>query len=288
MLADGTAIRSMRPADAPAVHALAMRAFDDLNLRGGRPADPHPPLEGAHARILRLVESDPGGAFVAERGGDLVGAALALMREGLWGLSLLVIHPGAQSGGVGTRLLGEAVAYGAQARGGVILSSEDGRALRAYARAGFDLHPVIEATGRPRPLEAPSHIRPGGLDDLPLAAAVDRAVRGAAHGADLEVMLRHGAQMLVAPGRGYALVSGGVVRLVAAHDEPAAADLLRAAIASTPEDGRADVTWITSAQQGWALPVVLEAGLELRPGGAVLLRGEVGPFRPYLPTGAYL
>ncbi|MDP9385541.1 MAG: GNAT family N-acetyltransferase, partial [Actinomycetota bacterium] len=113
-------------------------------------------------------------------------------------------------------------------------------------------------------------------------------VRGAAHGADLEVMLRHGAAMLVAPGRGYALVSGGAVRLVAAHDEPAAADLLRAAIATTPEGGRADVMWISSAQQRWALPVVLEAGLELRPGGAVFLRGEVGPFRPYLPTGAYL
>ncbi len=101
-------------------------------------------------------------------------------------------------------------------------------------------------------------------------------------------MLRHGSQMLVAPGRGYALVAGGNVRVVAAHDEPAAADLLRAALASTPEGGRADVMWITSAQQRWALPVVLEAGLELRPGGAVFVRGKVGPFRPYLPTGAYL
>jgi len=30
------------------------------------------------------------------------------------------------------------------------------------------------------------------------------------------------------------------------------------------------------------------ARLELRPSGAVLLRGDVGPFRPYLPGGAYL
>lgn len=288
MLAGGTSIRPMQPADAPAVHELAMRAFDDLNLRGGRPPDAHPAPEGAHARILRLIDTDPGGAFVAERDGTLVGAALALLRDGVWGLSLLVVDPEAQSGGVGGRLLAETLAYGAAARGGIILASEDPRALRAYARAGFALHPVVEATGPPRPLTAARYVRPGGPDDLPLSEAVDRAVRGAAHGADLEVMLRHGTAMLVAPGRGYALVGGGSVRLVAAHDEPAAADLLRAAIASTPEGGRADVAWISSAQQAWALPVVLEAGLALRPGGAVFLRGDVGRFRPYLPSGAYL
>jgi hypothetical protein len=33
----------------------------------------------------------------------------------------------------------------------------------------------------------------------------------------------------------------------------------------------------------------MAAGLELRAGGgAIFLDGEVGPFRPYLPSGAYL
>ena len=33
---------------------------------------------------------------------------------------------------------------------------------------------------------------------------------------------------------------------------------------------------------------MLDAGLALKPGGAVFVRGDVGPFAPYLPSGAYL
>jgi hypothetical protein len=33
---------------------------------------------------------------------------------------------------------------------------------------------------------------------------------------------------------------------------------------------------------------VLDAGLVLKPGGAVFVRGDVGPLTPYLPSGAYL
>ena len=45
--------------------------------------------------------------------------------------------------------------------------------------------------------------------------------------------------------------------------------------------------WITSAQQ-WAVDVAVAARLELQPSGAICLRGDIGPFRPYLPGGAYL
>ena len=45
--------------------------------------------------------------------------------------------------------------------------------------------------------------------------------------------------------------------------------------------------WIT-ALQGWAIPPVLDAGLSLASEGAVFVRGDVGPFQPYLPSGAYL
>jgi len=36
------------------------------------------------------------------------------------------------------------------------------------------------------------------------------------------------------------------------------------------------------------MDVVLEAGLQLRPSGGTFVRGDVGPMRPYLPSGAYL
>jgi hypothetical protein len=73
---------------------------------------------------------------------------------------------------------------------------------------------------------------------------------------------------------------------VAAHGDDVAA-LLRACLASA--GGReASVEWITGAQ-GWAVEPCLDAGLELRSDcGAVCLAGDVGPFAPYLPSGAYL
>jgi hypothetical protein len=132
-------------------------------------------------------------------------------------------------------------------------------------------------------------LRAGAAADLELTDAIDRAVRGAAHGEDLLAAVEADHELLVLPDRGYAVVRDGVVRLLAAFDEESARDLLRSLLARTRRAGRqAVVEWITSAQ-GWAVDVCVEAGLELRTGaGAVFLGGEVGPFRPYLPSGAYL
>ncbi|MBA2515167.1 MAG: GNAT family N-acetyltransferase [Solirubrobacterales bacterium] len=287
----GIVVRSMRLDDAPQLHDLARRAFSDLEKRFGAPRsvqhDSPARVERGIARIRHLVTTDPGGAPVAERGGFLVGASLALLRDGLWGLSLLLVDPRAQSGGLGSQLLRAALDYGSAARGGIILASQDARALRAYARAGLALHPAVEGRGEPHPVASPASVRTGGPDDLSLTETVDRAVRGAAHGPDIQALLESGARMLVVEGRGYAMASGGELRLLAATDEPAAADLLRAFMAGTPAGETAVVKWVTSIQ-GWALPVLLEARLELRLSGAVFLRGDVGPFCPYLPNGAYL
>ena len=67
-------------------------------------------------RFRRLLDADPGGAWVAERDGALAGAALALLREGLWGLSLLVVDPPAQGAGAGRELLRAGVGATATAR----------------------------------------------------------------------------------------------------------------------------------------------------------------------------
>jgi GNAT superfamily N-acetyltransferase len=280
-------IRPMREEDVPAVHATGMAAFEDLDRRLGAYPGPPPAASEAHARFLHLLATDPGGAWVADRDGEVVGSAVAILREGIWGLSFLVVDPGAQSGGTGRALLARAWEYGQGARGWIVLSSKDPRAIRAYARLGLDVHPCLSATGRPRAAAMPDGVRPGTLADLPLTAEVDRAVRGAPHGDDLRVPIGTGADFLVLPGRGYAFVRQGAVKLLAATDEEAARDLLRAAIASAG-DGEANVEWISAAQR-WAVGVCLEAGLELQPTtGPVFTGGEVGPFRPYLPSGAYL
>ena len=136
-----------------------------------------------------------------------------------------MVSPDAQSSGVGRELLARAREYGDDARGWIVLASRDPRALRSYARLGLDLHPALAARGRPRRVTPPPEVRPGTLADLPLTAEVDRAVRGAAHGDDIAALLESGSELLVLPERGYAVIrDGGVIRLLAAHDEDGGGD----------------------------------------------------------------
>jgi GNAT superfamily N-acetyltransferase len=282
-------IRPMRREDALATHEVSVETFADLERRilHEEPGPPPPPEPGL-VRINQLLDRDPGGAWVAEEDGRVVGAALALDREGVWGLSLLIVLPDYQSHGIGRALLDAALRYaGGGRRGGIILASPDPRALRAYARAGFDAHPCLDASGHPYVADRPPGVRDGDASDLPLTEAVDRVVRGAAHGSDIEAFLRADSRLLVVPERGYVVVGSSGVRLLAALDDEAARDLVLAALHAAPPGAETTVEWITSAQQ-WVVQPVLGAGLTLRPGGAVFLRGDVGPFTPYLPNGAYL
>jgi GNAT superfamily N-acetyltransferase len=280
-------LRPMRVEDVPAVHETATAAFHHLEAQLRQPPHPPPDPEMVYIRHAHLVRTDPEGAWVAEDERGIAGCALAIRREDVWGLSLLIVRPDVQSAGVGTALLNRANEYAAGARGRIILSSPDPRAIRAYARLGLEVHPSLNASGVPRHVTTPEGIRTGNQDDIPLTEAVDRYVRGAAHGADIGAQLDMGQTLLIAPERGYAVVGEGELRLLAAFDDEAASDLLRAALA-TADGGQAMISWITSSQQ-WAARVCLAAGLELSTNaGAVFVDGDVGPFRPYLPSGAFL
>jgi GNAT superfamily N-acetyltransferase len=280
--------RPMREDDVVPARELMEATFADLARRFHEPVQPPGDPESGHVRLRRILATDPGGSWVTDDGaGALTGVALAIMREGVWGLSLLVVRPDLQSAGTGTALLRRTLDYGADARGAIILASADPRALRAYARAGFALHPVVSAWGTPRDVAPAPEVRPFTADDHPLAAAVDRVVRGAAHGGDLDALAAGGCELLTYPERGYAVHRRGDVKTIAAFDDHAAAALLRTVLARIPAGGAAEVDWMTAAQQ-WAIEVAVAARLELRPAGAVFLRGDVGAFRPYLPGGAYL
>jgi GNAT superfamily N-acetyltransferase len=277
----------MRDADVPAAHDLASATFADLDRRLGEPSRPARDPASAYVRFRHLLSTDPGGAWVAEHDGRLVGCALALVREGIWGLSQLVVHPDMQSAGLGRALLRSAHDYGGSAvRGRIVLASADARALRAYVRLGLTAHPSLCAQGVPRAVSEPPGVRAGTLADLPLTEAVDRRVRGAAHGGDIAALLDAGSTLLVAPGRGYAVTETGELRLLAAVDDAAARELLVAVLAHAGA-GRFAVHWLTGAQD-WAVRTCVEAGLELSLDGAVFLAGDVGPFRPYIPSGPYV
>jgi GNAT superfamily N-acetyltransferase len=270
-------IRRMRLEDAGRVEDVAYGV-----LGHHRPArDQVERKARALLRFARYLELDPGGQWVAEIDGEVVGSANAIMREGLWGLGLFAVAPEHQGRGVGRMLLDAALAYGEGARGGWIMSSEDPRAMRRYALAGFDLRPCVAAAGVLR-TDLP-FVEADASGDLRATESISRAVRGAAHGDDLAGLP---GRLLTLPG-GFAIHEEGSVRVLAALDDDTATRLLRACFAQAPRGATVQIDLLTAGQD-WAIRPCLESGLALSPGGAVFTRGDVGPMRPYVPTGSWL
>jgi ribosomal protein S18 acetylase RimI-like enzyme len=275
-------VRRLAATDLTAVGALAAAAF-------GIVLDSPRASARWRGRLSHPFETDPGGSFVALEDGRIVGVAQAIQRERLWVLSTLAVDPRAQSAGVGRALLARALDYGAPAEG-LIVSSNDARALRLYAQAGFTLLPTFHAQGPPRGEQAP--VPPDGLRELgpgqlePLAA-ISREVRGAPHTAELEFALSRGGRLLALEGRGFAVATPGQgVWALAARDGDAARALLWNALTLVGESDRPSVRWLTGGQR-WAVEVAVDAGLRLTSWGALCVRGNPGPLAPYIPSGPF-
>jgi GNAT superfamily N-acetyltransferase len=240
------------------------------------------------ARIAHPWQTDPDGAFVAELGGRVIGMAEAIMRERVWCLSMLAVTPGVQSGGAGRALLERAVGYGRGADAGLIVSSNDPRALGLYADAGFALHPTFEATGavdRGRLPPQNGTVRVDDGSDLEALADVTRDVRGAPYTSELRFALGQGGRLLRTRDHSFAVVTGeGQLWALVSRDEQTATALLWNALALSEEAAR--VRWITGAQQ-WAIDVVARAGLRLTAYGALCVRGEPGALAPFLPSAPF-
>ena len=124
----------MAAGDIDAVHDVRVSAFDDLQRRFGEDPDPEPTLAAAgcgSATCSPPTRAAPG--WPSATAGSSA-AALAIVREGVWGLSLLVVDPRRSRRAPAASCSARARAHGSGARGSVILSSRDSRALRAYAR----------------------------------------------------------------------------------------------------------------------------------------------------------
>jgi predicted N-acetyltransferase YhbS len=275
-------VRALEPADLEATAELTAASFGTDISDGDRRSRW---LE----RLAHPFGTDPGGAFVAERDGRVLGTAQAIRRERLWVLSVLAVAPGSQSAGAGRALLERALGYGAEADAGLIVSSSDPRALRLYGLAGFSLRPAFHATGRldrARLPRADPAVREAGVDEVEALVPISRAVRGAPHTTELVFALGRGGRLLRHGDRGFAVTQPGLaVWLLAARDPEAAQALLWAALelVGDVEEGHRSVRWITGGQD-WAIEVLLRAGYTLAPYGALCVRGRPGPLHPYLPS----
>ena len=283
----------MRPEDADAVYDTASTAlFESMEEREVLRRRTPEQVEARKARYGQFLRHDPEGAWLAEDDGRVSGVAISVRRERVWVLSLLAVDADHRGTGLGRELLERALAYGEGCEGAMIASSSHPAAMRRYARADFDLHPTLSASGNVRRDAIPTglSVHEGEEQDLELASEVDRAIRGAAHGPDLEHMLATGCRLLIAEGssgRGYAAERDGSPAVLAATEPVVARDLLWACLERTAPGEKADVDWITG-NQNWAVAVALEAGLSLSPAGPVCTRGVLGPLTPYLPSGPFL
>jgi GNAT superfamily N-acetyltransferase len=277
-------IRPMQPEDVAPLLDVQYATFADLDRRMGEPA--HEFTEEARergtARIAHLQRTDPEGAWVAELEGEPVGCALALVRDGMWFLSLLIVKPGLQGKGIGRQLLDAALTTATDRSW--ILATVEPAAVRRYQRAGFALHPTYTAKGAPDRSHIPAitGIRDYD-DDRETLDDVLRAVRGAAMGPEVDYWRERGSRVVVAPGQGFAVLRAEGTNWLAATDEGTARDLLWTVLAEAP--GPVEVDWLGANQQ-WAIDVCLDAHLTMRGGASLCLRGQP-TMSPYLPCGAF-
>lgn len=286
-------LRPMRSDDVERAEQVWYEAVTTLRATQALPGLPRTPelVARERRRIAHTLSTDPAGCWVAEDEGELVGLSQALVRDGIWVLSILGVLPGEQSSGVGRALLDAARRHGTEARAGIILASRDPRAVRRYLLAGFDARPCLTAWGRlvaGAAQRVSGQVRPGDDRDLDLVDDLDRRVRGGTRRVDIGHLLGNGGRLMVHDAGGYAIVRAGRVGPLAAATEKIASEVLVGAWTAATEEG-ADVVeagWLTGDQQ-WALRTAVAAGLELHPAGPLMVRGDVGPLRPYVANGAF-
>lgn len=296
-MADSVTIGPLTPDDAVEASELSDRVWRAYGAAQGRPDPPAPTeeeVDRSRRHFRRHAELDPDDAHAAWDGDRLVGVALARRRETLWGLSLLIVDPDAQSRGVGRRLLDASLTTVGDAATALIVSSQDPRAAARYAFAGFALHPTLRAAGAldREALGAVDGERDGDEADHGWIDDLGRDLRGAGYGPDLAELAEDAELVVVDRGsrRGWAFIREAGVGQLGATDVELAADTLRAALARTTpslsdqERGEGAVVPRLGAAHQWAIDVVVHAGLRLAPWGPVCVRGRL-PAAHYLPHG---
>ena len=168
----------------------------------------------------------------------MLGVVVSFVREKMWLLASYAVVPGAQGLGLGRALLAPALEHGKGSLRGMLNASNDPKAVRRYHDAGFRLYPQMFLRGTPDRSTIPvvEKVREGSASDIDLMDSLDRRTRGAAHGADHEILLEQYRLVVsdTVDGQGYAYLDDGVA-LLAATDRRTAARLMWEAIASSDD-----------------------------------------------------
>ena len=237
---------------------------------------------------LHLLHHDGARSFVAEERGQVVGFTAAWVREDVWFLSALFVHPERQGRGIGRRLLSLAWGDGFGRRI-TITEALQPVSTATYARRGLiPTTPILGFEGQPR---GPA---PGQLEPAPPDPDALRMLDQAAYGFDRTVdhalwqETAESAAVWLAGGKpaAYSYVSAtGLIGPLAGRDETSAANALRAELARRV-DRRVSVAIPGSAAQ--LVEVALAAGLRMEDPGLLLLSPPANPPRTLAIHGHWL
>ena len=293
----GAIVRPMREGDLEVFAAITATSYYEVETRTAQRAWPDPVRRppGRNAawihRARAALATDPGGCWVAEVDGEVVGGAVARVRELMWILASFAVLPEHQGRGIGTQLMAAAMHHGRGCLRGMFAASSDPAAVRRYRLAGFDLHPQMLLTGvvDRSALPVVDRVREGNAADVDLLNSIDRQTRGAAHLSDHELLLAQFRLVVTdhSTGAGYAYVDDdGAPTLLAATNRRTAAKLMWEALASSRPGEQLSVLHITAAN-AWALDVGLAARMAIYQSGYLCVR-QMKPPAPYLHHGSLL
>ncbi len=273
-------MRPPLPSDAASLAQLSLAAFGATEDR---------PVEVVERRARRLIEVAAPCSRVAETpSGSLVGLAISRQLGPTLLLAWAVVEPALQGKGLLRRLLEPFPQTAAQGPR-LILSSTDPRAMRRYARLALPAHPTLGACGilRPdatEPISGAHQLSP--REARPLIDELGERLRGAAYGADVDLMAAHAdVAHVIDDARGQAAVirNAGVIRTALATTEQAARDAFAAALHGVPPGATVHVNFIRAGQD-WALQACVAAGLPLTPEGPIFSDQPLDPL--HLPNGS--
>lgn len=250
----------------------------------------HPPMGGENRERLYRHLLETGGVFIAENPGP-VGFSAAIVRDGVWFLSLLWVLPENHGGGAGSGLLDEALAWGRAAKTFSVVASPYPVAQLIYLRSSmYPLWVQMDLSGDgPRP-EMPRGVELLETADQSWVDDLDRTVRGIARPEDhafwQEVarglaLRRDGASI------GYIYVwPDGKIGPGAAHDPTDMPVLLEAGLAEVPADGHRSVA-VPSAN--WtALRELVRAGFKPIGSNTFMASRPLGDPSRYISSGGAL
>lgn len=305
-------VRPARRAELRAAARVYLVADADLDARiyGGRSTRDAPPPglsdEDEVLRDLTRAQDESGdNVWVAAERGEIVGMAVATVRERHWQLNYLFVLPHAQGRGIGRSLLERIHAAGAAAGCEIytLFASDDPKALTRYLSLGLVPQPPIIVMESAAPAFPPLP-RDDGFEAVPFAAGdvaalatvsdLDRAVRGVRRPRDLERWLRDGAVGALLMRRddgvpaGYYLAGDegkrGRIGPVVALDEARVPAAMARALAAAAAMARPGLRWrvLVPGQNRGALPPLLAAGFRPRYFDNFLASAPIGRFDRYV------